>query len=631
MRVRLLFILFFLFINIKTSAQKNNYSVDLIPENLKTNTNSVIRDQKAIIEIISISKVNIKNFKAITVFNKNGLSNIDAFEYFDKSRVVKSIEATVYSQAGVEIKKIKRKDFVDVSVAGDAGDITDSRVLHLNYTPTEYPFTLVYESEVETSNTAFLPKWYPINDFEESVQKSEFQISFPSDLGFKFKEINFEKDTPIQKKESVNRLVFSVENVESKKLEDLSSYEFPYVIFGLDRFYLEGVEGNAKTWKDFGIWMNEKLLLGNDELSEETKKKILELTSNTSDIIEKSKIVYKYVQDKNRYVSIQLGIGGWKPMLAKNVDRLGYGDCKALTNYTKALLKIAGIDSYYTIIYGDRDKKDLVEDFVSMQGNHVILAVPIDKKYVFLECTSQTEAFGFQGNFTDDRLALIVKPDGGEIIRTNHYIDFDNSQITKGNIIVNDLRSISGNVQLKFKGNQYVYVSHEEFLTPEKLEETLKYRYSHLNGFTFNNFKVENNRDKVEFTENFNLSVKDYLKEINGEWVMNVNVFNQNSNIPKRYRTRKTGFKITHGFYDEDKIEILIPSNKKIIFKPEKIELENKFGKYLLEITILNDSKILFTRKLLLKKGKYESADYELYRQFREQIAKSDNSKLILK
>lgn len=630
MRIKL-FILFFLLTTIKISAQKNSYSLELIPENLKNNVNSIVREQKEIVEIIAISKMNIKNFKAITVFNKNGLSNIDAYEHFDKSRVVKSIEAIVYNKAGIEIKKIKRKDFVDVSVAGDAADITDTRVLYLDYIPTEYPFTIVYESEVETSNTAFLPRWYPVNDFEESIQKSEFQISFPSNLGFKFKEINFEKDTPVQKNESSNKIVFSIENIESKKFEELSSYEFPFVIFGLDKFYLEGVEGNAKTWKDFGIWMNEKFLSGNDELSEETKKKIQLLTSNTSDIIEKAKIVYKYVQDKNRYVSIQLGIGGWKPMLAKNVDRLGYGDCKALTNYTKALLKTVGIDSYYTIIYGDRDKKDLVEDFVSMQGNHVILAIPIDKKYVFLECTSQTEAFGFQGNFTDDRLALIVKPEGGEIIRTNSYNDSDNSQITKGNFIVNDLKNVSGNVQLKFKGNQYVYVSHEEFLTPQKLEETLKSRYSHLNNFVFNNFKFENNKDKIEFTENFNFSIKEYPKEINGEWVMNVNVFNQNSNIPKRYRTRKTGFEITHGFYDEDSIEILIPKNKQIIFKPEKIELENKFGKYMLEITILNESKILLNRKLLLKKGKYESVDYELYRQFREQIAKGDNSKLILK
>jgi hypothetical protein len=28
----------------------------------------------------------------------------------------------------------------------------------------------------------------------------------------------------------------------------------------------------------------------------------------------KAKLIYDYVQQKSRYVSIQVGIGGWKPM-----------------------------------------------------------------------------------------------------------------------------------------------------------------------------------------------------------------------------------------------------------------------------------------------------------------------------
>jgi hypothetical protein len=59
-----------------------------------------------------------------------------------------------------------------------------------------------------------------------------------------------------------------------------------------------------------------------------------------------------------------------------DVDRLGYGDCKGLTNYTKALLEAVDVPSYNTILYGDSYKKDIESDFVSMQGNHMILAIP---------------------------------------------------------------------------------------------------------------------------------------------------------------------------------------------------------------------------------------------------------------
>ena len=94
----------------------------------------------------------------------------------------------------------------------------------------------------------------------------------------------------------------------------------------------------------------DKILSGTDELPEETKVKIKNLVGNEKDPIKKAKIVYKYVQEKSRYVSIQVGIGGWKPMLANDVDRLGYGDCKALIKLYKSFLNAVDVPSYYTII-----------------------------------------------------------------------------------------------------------------------------------------------------------------------------------------------------------------------------------------------------------------------------------------
>jgi len=87
-----------------------------------------------------------------------------------------------------------------------------------------------------------------------------------------------------------------------------------------------------------GNWQKENLLKGRRDLSETTIQEVTTLVSKASTNKEKAKLIYQYVQNKTRYISIQLGIGGWKPILASEVDRLGYGDCKALTNYTKALL-----------------------------------------------------------------------------------------------------------------------------------------------------------------------------------------------------------------------------------------------------------------------------------------------------
>lgn len=629
LKLSLLIIVFFCNFMI---AQKIDYSNIIFPDNLKENSNSVVLNQEINISIISQKLFSIKTHKVVKVFNELGLNNIDATEYYDKSNRIINIEAKVYNSFGKEIKVIKRKDFKDQSVADGFSVFTDDRKLFLDYTPTEYPFIIVYKSEKESSNTAFIPSWYPIDDSYESVVKSTLNINYPTDLGFKYKEINFEGNK-IVSAQNTNQISFSAENLSAIKMEAYSpSFQniIPRLIIGLDKFTLEGVDGSAQNWEGFGDWMYNNLLTGTDELSVETQEKIKKLVGKETDVIKKAKIIYQYVQDKTRYVSIQLGIGGWKPMLAKDVDRLGYGDCKALSNYTRALLKIVDVPSYYTIINAGSDKKSLEKDFVSMQGNHAILALPVKDKFCFLECTSQTKPFGFEGDFTDDRYALIVMPEKSNIVKTNEYNEKKSSQFIKANYSIDEIGEVSCNVLIKSKGIQY---DNRYYLEKEPKEKTEEYYKSSLK--TMSNLKLikvsfNNNKEDLEFTENLEFKAQNY-GSLNGNILMfPLNAFNQYSLIPQRYRTRNNQLEISRGFYDEDEFEITIPENYIIDAKPENYLIKDKFGEYKTEIIILNAQKIIYKRSLLINKGLYDKNDYEKYRTFREQIAKADNSKLVI-
>lgn len=613
-------------------AQKSEYSTLSISDSLKENANAVVRLNQIDINIASQRSMNIKTKRVVTVFNEKGLTTINAIESYDKRTSIIAIEAIVLDANGKELKKIKRKDFKDQSAIDEGTLSSDSRYLYLDYTPIQYPFTIVFDSEIQTTTTAFIPVWYPFSEYFLSTEKSILNVNYPENLGFKKKEFNFSNFNIQKATDTATQLSYVATNIIAQKHEEYSptfSSIFPKVMMGLELFNLEGIDGNAKTWKEFGFWWSDKILTGTDEISSETKTKMKALVGEEKDPIKKAKLIYNYVQKKVRYVSIQEGIGGWKPMPASDVDRLGYGDCKALSNYTKALLNAVGVTSYYTKLYGGNYKTDIVSDFVSQQGNHIILAIPNGNQYIWLECTSQDDPFGYQGTFTDDRNVLIIKPEGGEIVRTKIYSDTENTQISNGRYSLSSNGDFSGNVIIVSEGSQYSSKAPIQNLLPNEKESHYKEYWNSINNLKIGKITFLNDKENVKFTENTELNAVNYGVSTNEKMIFVVNPYNHCNENVKRIRNRKTPFEIQRGYLDTDAITIELPSDFSIEFLPNKFELNTKFGEYKTEIE-KKGANLIYKRTLLVKKGLYSNKEYDEYRLFIEQISKNDNAKIIL-
>ena len=619
--------IFLVLFSISIFSQENLIAV--FPDSIKQNANAVVKNSITEITISSFKNMTIKKYRVITILNELGLKNMDSYEYFDESTSIKNLNVLIYNAFGSEIKKFKRKDFKENSIS-EGSIITDNKILYLDYTPTQYPFTMVYESEISTSNTAFIPSWFPLESYFISVLNSSIKINYASDVKFKYKEFNL--NSSVVKDEKLGSLTYSIQNIKGLRKEELvPSLQkiVPYVMFGLDKFEIEGVEGNAENWNSFGKWVNDKLLSDTEELSNETLIEVGNLIGGETDNLKKAKIIYEYMQNKTRYVSIQLGIGGWKPMLAKNVDRLGYGDCKGLTNYTRSLLKAFGVPSYYAIVYGNEQKRDINEDFVSMQGNHAILGIPDANAIVWLECTSQTLPFGFQGNFTDDRKVLIVNSENSRIVKTKAYLNETNYQHTKSKVILTDENNIQCEVTINSKGIIYDYKSPLKKESNIKLKEYYSNYFNIINNKEFVKTEIIEDIQKLEVTEYITFTAKDFVKNNGGKIIFPVNCINQVSFVPKKYNDRKLPFEVDRGYFYEDEVVLQIPNHLKLDSLPSEQKIENEFGAYFSSYELLNNE-ILFRRKILIKEGLYSADKYENYRKFREQIARNENSKVLL-
>lgn len=604
-----------------------------IPSDLKENANAVIRFNKieVIIDLQDEMKINLR--RIVTVFNELGNKDVQAIVGYDKNRKIKKIQAVIFDQNGKEIKKIKKSDFIDHSAVDGGTLYSDSRVLFMPYTPIQYPYTVDFYFEIESKNTADIPTWRPIESYYLGIENSSYSVIDKGNVGLRYNEVNF-NDFIIDSEAKEGVLIYAINNISAIKPEEhspsLSAFT-PKVMIAANKFHFDGVYGEAKDWNEFGDWIFDSLLLGRNQVSEKTKAHVLDITSNITDPIEKARKVYEFVQNNTRYISVQVGIGGIQPISALDVDNLKYGDCKGLTNYTQALLKIVGVESFYTIVEAGNEIEDLDENFASLeQGNHIILGIPNDDSMVWLDCTSQIHPFGFIGDFTDSRKVFQIRPNNSLILKTTVYENEQNYQQTKASIIINSDASVNAEIEIKSKGIQY---DDKFIIEKESQDNVLKYYkgyWNYINNLNIESYIFNNNNIEVEFIEKVTLKVNDYSSINNGRLIFAPNIFNRNNYVPDRYRTRNLPLLIQRGFFDEDEFHFTIPNNYNVEAVPENTSITNKFGEYAIN-TKINENEIIFTRKLLIKKGNYSKDEYEEYRSFRKEISKFDSSIIILK
>ncbi|HLW32871.1 MAG TPA: DUF3857 domain-containing protein [Aequorivita sp.] len=613
------------------SAQKN-YSIASINKELMEYSNSIVVDELVEIDVTDINKMRTKTHRVMAVLNKMGDQDTNLREFYDSNSKVKNIEARIYNALGREIGRYRKKDFNDVSRTGN-NMYADSRVLFLRYTPTTYPYIVVYTSETETGDSAFLSPWYPLGGYAESTQKSVLNIKFDPSNKPKYKTQNLEGHE-ISISETPGDITFSASNLKAIRYEEHGpsiNKVLPNIILGLDSFKLKGTAGSGKDWQAFGSWMNKSLLSDLDALPEGTLARVRSLVANETTNEGKARKIYQYVQDKVRYISIQIGIGGWKPMSASDVDKLSYGDCKALTNYTKVLLDAVGVPSYYTVLYGDTRERSIDSDFTSLQGNHVILGIPDGDEITWLECTSQNTPYGYIGSFTDDRDVLIITPEGGEITRTKTYHTEENTQQNISKIKVHSDGSVTANLDRISQGLQY----EDKYLLPknkrDEIDEFYKKQWSYINGFSLDNFEFDNDRENIIFTEKVVVSIPNYANLIGNDYLFCANVFNQRNYTPPRIENRMQNLYIGYGYLDTDTVEVEIPENFTIETLPESTVLETKFGKYEIEFIKISDTKMKYNRTLRIDKGEYPPEEYDNFRDFLRSIARLDKTKILLK
>lgn len=605
------------------------YPVSAIPEDLKKGAYAVVREDAMAFTILSKSTAHLKVHMVVTIFNDKGKHFARETVFYDNLRKVTSLKAQVMDANGIVIKRLKANEIQDRSAFEGLYD--DTRVKIADLVQGRYPYTVEFEYEV-AYKFLYDIQGSAINSFEDvSVQMASYQLIYPESLAPRYKTYNIEKEPRMQKTNNVVTLEWTFENIRARKFEPHSDHmkTITRIEAAPSVFEFEGYAGTMQSWDEYGQWIA-SLNRGRNLLPEETKARVREVVAKLGTREDKVKALYEYMQNKTRYVSIQLGIGGFQPFEASVVDRTGYGDCKALSNYMIALLETVDIKAHYVLIMAGEDTPKLETDFPSSQFNHAIVAVPNGADTIWLECTSQTNPFGYQGTFTGDRKALLIHDSGAAIVRTTRYPAEVNIQSTSALVKVQPTGQAVASVKRVYSGLQYEN-GNLNFYVNGEYDDQKKWIQNYLDipSFDLTSFTMTHEKTKIpSATVTAELEI-DRFATISGKRIfLTPNLMNRNNSVPQKVENRTTDIVSKFAYVDLDTVRFELPEGIYPEFLPENVSLTSRFGAY--EATYKVDAgTLMYTRKLTMKKGQFPASSYQELIDFYRGVSKADNMKMV--
>jgi len=606
-----------------------------LPDFLKeSESNSILLKDEVTLTISDIrNSVTSRSYTAI-IKNKRASHLKNVYIYYDQFNDVKDAEVIISDLLGKEIEKYKLKDFEDVAL-GLSNTASDGRLKLLEPTYARYPVKIEVKYSIAKSGSLHFPSWQPQQDDKIRVLSSKFIVKDFSKNSFRYYSVKL--DEPEKNSTATyDEYKWEANDLAPYKYEDYN-YDIedytPILYTAPNNFEVDGFVGDMSSWESFGNW-SKKLNEGKNDLNLDLLTDLDEKVSKAEDEFEKIKVIYEYLQNNTRYVSIQLGIGGWQPFSASYVQEKRYGDCKALSFFTKSLLEKYGINGYYTLIRAGSYEADVKPEFPNAHFNHAILTVPIETDTIFLECTSQTNPFGYMGKFTSDRNALMITEDGGKLIRTKKYNPAQNLQQTLVEISLKDDGTAKVNFKRQYSGLEIDNHGFSRLYHGES-DEPFKW---FVDNHSFGSLEVSK-VELIELKEGFvpeagykaSFEVAREAKKMGKRYFIQPDKYIRSYVSKLTPETREKGIKIKYGYAQKDSIIYSLPGFMSVESSLEKVTIENKFGVYKRQLVKAPDSdKYIYTREFTLNDGNYSKEEYESFKAFINAVVKYDNQRLVL-
>lgn len=587
--------------------------------------------------------VNRQIRRAVRVVGHAGQDQAAYIRYIRKSTKIKELKAWLIGPGG-SVKTFGKESIVDRGIKQDFELYDELRVRTIETMGAEIGSTFAWTADYDDSELATVEEFA----FQESQPALVSRLVLTLPPGWQAKGTTFNhapiepsidgstyrwemKDLPLVKKEP-----------GSPKLDSL----VPWI--GVS-YYPPATDTNSKairSWKDVSLWASsysDAQAQANDAMT----AKVHELTRGSTTPYARIQKIGHYVQNI-KYVEIATNLahgGGFQPHLATEVFAKQYGDCKDKANLMKAMLRVAGIDSYLiTIFSGDRDH--VRPEWASpYQFNHAIIAIkvgddvagaavlvhPVLGRLLIFDPTDSETPVGDMPWYEQGSYALLVAGSKGDIAQmpvappeTNRAdVNIQATIGPDGSIEASMADQYHGQTAAKWRS---IHAHYEQTEFQKVIEGWLS---RNVKGMTLTKMDSTDGFDEEQFAMHFDFKSARYGQLMQQRLLVFLpGIVEQYERFPLQQEKRVHPVVLEARCYHKQ-VHLKLPASFKVDETPDPASLKTDFGTFSSSYK-LDGSELLYTEELDVNAAIIPAERYAEARKFFESVAGAEQSPMVL-
>jgi hypothetical protein len=612
-------------------------------------TNAVLLYSEDILSVQSNGKIKKVERRVYKILRPDGREYGTFHANFDAETKINNIHGWCIPSQGKDYE-VKEKDAIETALLGvQNGELMTDLKSKILTIPAADPGNVIgYEIEQELRPYVMQDVW-AFQRAEVPVREAHYSLQLPPGWEYKTVWLNHPEVPPSG---GGGQWQWAVSDVTAIKPEGgMPPWQ------SVAGFMVISLFGNAsgrvngfQDWKAMGIWEN-GLANGRREVSPEIKKKTAEITATGATTLAKMRALAEFMQKDIRYVAIQLGIGGWQPHPAPEIFLHKYGDCKDKATLLSTMLSEIGVESYYLNINTERGTITPATP-ATRWFNHVVLAIRLPNdlndpslhmvitypklgRLLIFDPTDEFTPFGNLRGELQESYALLVTPDGGELIKVPQLPAATNGVVRAAKLVLTSTGTLSGDF-VEQRNGDYGTQQRASLKSVTKDADRVKFietMVSHsLSAFQITKASSSNlNQIDQPFGYQYSLVAQNYAKTAGNLLLVRPRILGSNSSdLLEKKEPRLYPVEFDGPERNADTIEITLPAGYEVDDLPPPVNADYSFASYHSK-TEVSGNVLRYTRAFEVKELSVPVSKMEDLKKLYRIIANDERNTAVLK